>query len=380
MLTAVIVDDNQQSNESLQRMLESTGNIRVIEGLSCGEKVLEKVRKTKPDLLLLDTQISETSGIEVAKKVKEDMKDINIIFVTASKEHAIKAFDLGAADYILKPFNEERIQQTIDRISGQIKNKVPPDSYMIRSFKYINIVKNGTEIRNFKWRTLKARELFIYLVHHSSSTVRKDILIELLWPDMEVEKAYKNLYATIYNIRKTLKDMNMNIDIINSAQGYEIELNDVKYDVFELRAAIDQFNEQVADEAESSRIISTYKRILNIYKGDFLAEEAFIWKEIEKEKLRVLFMSTTRQMIKLLMDQEKYTDAALLALDIQDLYPELDYSYYMLMQLYDKFDDRHGVEKQYNKLKQVLEIEFDSKPSQEISNWYLRWLERQYVK
>src|SRR5699024_6519941 len=101
-------------------------------------------------------------------------------------------------------------------------------------FKYFHIKKAGNNLLNIKWRTAKARELLIYLIQHYGETVRKDVLVELLWPDASVDKAYDNLYASIYYIRKLLSDLLIGLHITTHVNGYEVEFLHVTCVVIDL--------------------------------------------------------------------------------------------------------------------------------------------------
>lgn len=204
-------------------------------------------------------------------------------------------------------------------------------------------------MKNVKWRTAKARELFVYLVQNHEEFVRKDILIELLWSDLKIDNAYDNLYSTIYHIRKTLEAISVNIDIISTVHGYELQFNDVKYDVEIWGSGLGQL------ENLSKETYFDCQEIMKLYTGDYLVEETYVWKENEQERLRVLYIAKSKDIIDYLIGQEKYTEAILQALHLQRMYPYMDYSYFMLMQLYDEFGDLYNVERQYNKLKRILE-------------------------
>ncbi|GAA3331749.1 hypothetical protein GCM10020331_089550 [Ectobacillus funiculus] len=81
------------------------------------EEALEQVVSLQPDLVFfLDIQLSGESGLDVAKQLKELQLPSIVVFVTAYDEHALQAFELNALDYILKPFDESRIEQALEKI------------------------------------------------------------------------------------------------------------------------------------------------------------------------------------------------------------------------------------------------------------------------
>lgn len=378
MLKVIIVDDEKLAIQRLEAILNSTKIVEVIGTYQNGYDALHTIEKFQPDIIFLDIEMPEISGIEMAIKIMENNEDSRIVFVTAYEQYALKAFKIGVIDYILKPYDKERVLQLIQRFNKLRSQEPSNDQYMIHAFNYFHIKKNGVELKDVKWRTSKARELFIYLVQHSDAIVRKDILVELFWSDIGVDNAYDNLYTCIYQIRKTIEDMGINIKVINATHGYEIEFNDVKYDVIEWKKAIEELDYQLTQDNDLRKTLNAYKKVMHYYKGHYLEEESNVWKENMKEQFKVIFLSKSQTIIDLLQESEEYTEALLITLHIQKIYPYLDYSYFTLMQLYSKLGDRYNVEKQYNKLKQNLEDEFGTKPNKTIRNWYQEWIEMQH--
>lgn len=379
MLTSMIVDDERLSIRRLKEILVSFGNVEVIGTYTDGFSALEAISNEQPNLLFLDINLPGELGIDIAKKVKNEYPDVQIIFVTAHEEYALKAFEIGVLDYVLKPYDIDRIRQVLNKIDvTEIPKK---DEFTIHAFKYFHIKMNGKEIKNIKWRTSKSRELFIYLVQHSEEIIRKDVLLDIFWPDTEVKSAYDNLYTTIYQLRKTLDDIGLNLKIINSNHGYEVVFNDVKYDVIEWMRLIHVIEREFfrLKDSDFELILENYAELKALYKGHYLSEESSLWKENLKEQYMIMFFSISQQVINELERRELYTDAVLNTLHLQKLYPYVDYSYFMLMRLYGRVGDRYNVERHYESLKNMLESEFGTLPNKVIKEWYKNWITNQYT-
>lgn len=321
MYKVVIVDDEKLASQHLEDILKTVDHIEIIGKFNNSVEALEEIKKLRPNLLFLDIEMPEMNGIELAKKIREFDTGCYIVFVTAYEKYAIKAFELGVKDYIMKPFTVERVQQLMERL-GPPPKKITDveeikDEHSVHAFKHFHFRKNNKELKNVKWRTSKARELFIYLVQNSKEVVRKDILVELLWPELDMESAFDNLYTSIYYIRKTLRDANINISINNTLHGYEIDFNDVKYDVFEWEVKVDELENLMMHNSDTSEIMASYNNLMRLYPGHYLEEEPFIWKENIQEQLRIKFLSISRIIISYLKDKEKYIDAILVSLHLQ---------------------------------------------------------------
>ncbi|WP_028412311.1 LytR/AlgR family response regulator transcription factor [Priestia sp. J2] len=122
MLRVLIVDDEMLARDELKYLLHRTKEVDFIEEAESIEEALDKMMDEKPDLLFLDIQLSDDSGFDIAKRLKKMKKPPAIIFATAYDQYALQAFEVDAIDYILKPFDEERVVQAIHKYK---KMRVP---------------------------------------------------------------------------------------------------------------------------------------------------------------------------------------------------------------------------------------------------------------
>ncbi|SDS49295.1 two component transcriptional regulator, LytTR family [Paenibacillaceae bacterium GAS479] len=116
MLKAFIVEDEPLARDELTYILQRTKRMKVIGEAESLEDAMLGIRQTKPDVVFLDIQLSEESGLELAQQLQGLDWRPEIVFATAYDEHALKAFELNAIDYILKPYDEDRIQQSVDKL------------------------------------------------------------------------------------------------------------------------------------------------------------------------------------------------------------------------------------------------------------------------
>ncbi len=106
-LKVIIVDDEQEAREGMALLLQQDPSVHVAAICSNGLEALEAVRHHQPDLLLLDIQMPQVNGFEVLNSLDETTRPA-VIFVTAYDEYALKAFEVHAVDYLLKPFTDQR--------------------------------------------------------------------------------------------------------------------------------------------------------------------------------------------------------------------------------------------------------------------------------
>jgi len=117
----LIVDDEALALARLKRMLNTLGYENIAEAGSASD-ALEAIKENHFDLALLDINMPGSSGLELGYELRYHQEDIAIIFQTAYDEHALKAFDIGAVGYLVKPFSIEQLEQSIARVKLESKN------------------------------------------------------------------------------------------------------------------------------------------------------------------------------------------------------------------------------------------------------------------
>jgi two-component system LytT family response regulator len=120
-LKAIIVDDEPLARQIVREFLFSHDDIQIIAECANGFEAVKAVTESKPDILFLDIQMPKLSGFEVLELIEHDLA---VIFTTAYDEFALKAFEVHAADYLLKPFSKERFNEAV----GQARKKLGANS------------------------------------------------------------------------------------------------------------------------------------------------------------------------------------------------------------------------------------------------------------
>lgn len=115
-ITCILVEDEKPSMDELRFILEPYEMLEIIGEANTGKSGFELTKALHPDLVFLDISMPEGSGIELASKLMFLTKRPEIIFTTAHTQHAINAFELGAIDYLLKPYDERRLHKTMERV------------------------------------------------------------------------------------------------------------------------------------------------------------------------------------------------------------------------------------------------------------------------
>ena len=125
MLKAFIVDDEPLARDELIYLLKKSRKVDIVGEADHMEAVLNEFPETDADVIFLDIQLGDENGLDIAKQLNKMENKPNIVFATAYDEFALEAFELSAFDYILKPFDESRVNQTIEKLyKGNRRNNV----------------------------------------------------------------------------------------------------------------------------------------------------------------------------------------------------------------------------------------------------------------
>ena len=121
-IRTVIVEDEPVARKRIKRFLAEDAEIEIIGECEDGRDAVNVIDSLKPDLVFLDIQIPELDGFGVLKALKAEQMPV-IVFVTAFDKYAIKAFEFHALDYLLKPFERERLESILTRVKSQIRER-----------------------------------------------------------------------------------------------------------------------------------------------------------------------------------------------------------------------------------------------------------------
>ncbi len=120
LLRVLIVDDEPLARQRLLDLLEGREGIEVVGQATSGREAVEAIRALQPDLVFLDVQMPGMTGLDVVRQIGPEQMPITI-FVTAYDQYALKAFEVAAIDYLLKPFDDERFEQALERARRLLK-------------------------------------------------------------------------------------------------------------------------------------------------------------------------------------------------------------------------------------------------------------------
>jgi two-component system LytT family response regulator/two-component system response regulator LytT len=126
-LTALIIDDEQLARQELQYLLDAAGGVSVLAQGTNGIEAVDLIRTHKPDVIFLDVRMPGLDGFAVLKKVLALERKMNlpqVVFATAFDQYAVKAFEVNAVDYLLKPFDDKRVRRTLEKVRVRMNSEI----------------------------------------------------------------------------------------------------------------------------------------------------------------------------------------------------------------------------------------------------------------
>ena len=214
ILKTLIVDDESLARRGLAHRLKNISDIEIVGEAQNGREALKLIEEKSPDLVFLDIQMPGINGFDVVKQLDVETMPV-ILFLTAYDEFAVQAFEANALDYILKPIDEERLHQVLERVRANLNQK--------RALKQKRLVLelvsqiSGESISSFA--DLKDKNV-AELVHNEPSRLAiKDggrttwvDQIDIEWIDAAGDYMCVQAQGKTYIMRKTMKELENELD------------------------------------------------------------------------------------------------------------------------------------------------------------------------
>jgi two-component system, LytTR family, response regulator len=176
-IRVLVVDDEPLSRRNVLALLRGDTDIASISECDSGHRAIQEIRSGRPDLVFLDVQMPECNGFDVLEMLGTAVPPA-IIFVTAHDAYALRAFDVGALDYLLKPFDAERFGRALDRAKSRIsQTNGPASGQPVRDIRFI--VRSRGSVRfvsvsDIDW--IEAADYYAQLhLPHESHLLRKSL-------------------------------------------------------------------------------------------------------------------------------------------------------------------------------------------------------------
>lgn len=202
-MTAICVDDEYLIMEHIVSMCRSIPQLTEVIGFTRAREALDWLRDHDADLALLDIDIPDMKGLTLAEEIRKLHPKTAIVFLTGFSEYAVKAFELHASGYLLKPVNRERLEAEVLHALGG-KQRFSRAHIEARTFGNFDLFVDG-ELVTF--RQAKCKELLAYLIDRQGGSVSRAEAFSVLWEDRMYDRPMQKQFDVIIrSLRDSLAD------------------------------------------------------------------------------------------------------------------------------------------------------------------------------
>ncbi|MCR5594671.1 MAG: response regulator [Lachnospiraceae bacterium] len=220
-----------------------------VQGFTHPSDALEYLNDNPTDIALLDIDMPDMNGIELAARIKKLQPNCGVIFLTAYSEYAVEAFALHASGYLLKPVSIEKLKEEIEyAILG--RRSLPLSHITVRTFGNFEVLVDGQTV---SFGRSKAKELLAYLVDRNGSSIKRAEAFAILWEGGVYDYSMqKQLDVIIRSLRSTLKDYGIS-------------------EIFELKRSTMRIRPELID-CDLYRFLSGDTDAVSTYRGEYMTQ------------------------------------------------------------------------------------------------------------
>ncbi|MBO3443301.1 LytTR family DNA-binding domain-containing protein [Clostridium sp. CCUG 7971] len=234
-MKAIIVEDEFPAREELKYFINNFSNIDIVSEFDNGVDVLKFMQKNNIDVIFLDINIPMFDGMLLAKTINQFKNKPKIVFITAYKEHAVDAFELDAFDYILKPYSEERIVSTLNKLCQVEFLKLESENRQVNLSNITLWKENKLVVINtddIYYCEARERETLVYTKENEYISKKSILEFEKKLPSDKFFKVHRSYIVNITKIKEIIPWFN---------STYKLKLNDIDNEVYVSRSKIKEF-------------------------------------------------------------------------------------------------------------------------------------------
>ena len=248
-MKAICVDDEKHTLKYIVTSCRNTDLFDEVYGFSSPQDAIDWVLENPVELALLDIDLPEITGLELAKKIREIDPDVFIIFLTAYKQYALDAFEVHPTGYLLKPVDQLSLTREIE-YALSIKERRKMSQITARTFGHFEMLIGGNPMA---FRRSKSKELLAYLIDRRGAGVTRQDAFSVLWEDRMYDVSMqKQMDVVIRSLRETL-------------QKYGIDK------IFELQNRNLRIHPEMID-CDMYRFLNGDREAVNAYYGEYMSQ------------------------------------------------------------------------------------------------------------
>ncbi|MEI6286758.1 MAG: response regulator [Bacillota bacterium] len=220
-MNVVIIDQQIQFLDEFSGLLSNYSEIDNLHAFIFADKALVHVRATAPNCVFLEPELAGQHGLSVAAAIRACSEGIALVFVSANRQSAIKAWDLSATDYLLKPVDQERLSAVVSkcaRVCRETRNTALSTNGHLE-VKREAILAGASAIN---WHGRQSRLFFEFLLDQPGQVANKYVVCEGLFADYQPKKALAKLHYAALHARRSINEANCGFRLRYNVDSYQL--------------------------------------------------------------------------------------------------------------------------------------------------------------
>ena len=266
-MKAICVDDEPLTLEYTVEMCRKLPQIHSAEGFTHAGDALAWLENRTADIALLDIDLPDMNGLELAARIKEMSPDTAIVFLTGYSQYAVDAFAVHAVGYLLKPVGQEKLADTVAwALRG--RKELQADSMFVRTFGEFELFADGKPV---SFKLAKSKEILAYLVNKQGCGATRAEIFSAIWEDRAYDRGMqKQLDVYIRSMRETLRGC-----------GIE-DMVELKRGSIRVRPETFTCDAYLFFEGDSNAVNAYRGEYMSAYSWASITESMMYWKGIQK--------------------------------------------------------------------------------------------------
>jgi two-component SAPR family response regulator len=369
MISVILIDSELTTLKKLKNSLIKYADINICGMYTSLIESINEIEIKKPDAIFLGVENYYMGELDIEVQIQNINMNTEIIFFAENEAFAVKAFEIGALDYILKPITNDRLKKSIIRLRKRhnikAENNINKPMLQLQCFGNYHLTKNEINTESIKWRTNKVKELFAYLILKNGKEVHKSELIEVLFEGVDQKKAQNSLYVTMSYLRKQLEEFGIDRNSILVKGNYTLHIGKGVCDFVDF----DRFLNKYSNEKIDAENIIEYEKIINLYKGAYLQKEDYLWAYDVREYIYNKYEEILLSMVEYYKNNRNLRKAEKILLNIISNNSLSEEGNKGLLELYMKLKKTKLYLKQYERYTTLLREELNIIPEKKYSDY-----------
>lgn len=377
MIKVLLIDDEKPALNEMNYLLKDYP-VEIVGMIQDAGMVLNEIADKKPDAVFLDIEMPGINGLELALKIQELKYDIQIIFVTAYSNYALKAFQAFPLDYLLKPVDEERFSLTMKHLVEEFNRRnvkyETPAKTVISCFGNFEMYTDGGEKRYAKFATRQVKELLVYLINRFGKPVTREELLGKIFGGTDDRKTVNQLHVTLYRLRNSFKELGVSGGSVMIRKNYTLDAAEGVCDFIDFV----RFTNGIVCVDEDN--IMAAERAAALYTGEYLENENYMWADVTRAEMAVRYENLLLQTASFYAGIHKKHKCEKKLLTLLKINPLSEEGNNALLDLYMKTADNRMFAIQYETFEALLKNELSERPIRKYTDYYKRYCQNKFVE